>query len=98
MSAFVCLLIEQATVCHFQLDVRFSRMGTLSIMVKREDFHWNVISMGPPLFCSLLDPPYCDSASHTAEVKVLGAQSRPTLCDPMNCSPPGSSVQPRILE
>ena len=33
---------------------------------------------------------------------VLVAQSRPTLCDPMDCSPPGSSVygilQARILE
>ena len=27
-----------------------------------------------------------------SEVKVLVAQSSPTLCDPMNCSPPGSSV------
>ena len=26
-------------------------------------------------------------------VCVLVAQSCPTLCDPMNCSPPGSSVQ-----
>ena len=36
------------------------------------------------------------------EVKVLVAQSCPTLCDPMDCSPPGSSVlgifQARILE
>ena len=36
------------------------------------------------------------------EVKVLVAQSCLTLCDPMNCSPPGSSVpgisQARILE
>ena len=35
-------------------------------------------------------------------VKVLVAQSCPTLCDPMDCSPPGSSVygilQARILE
>ena len=34
-------------------------------------------------------------------VKVLVAQSCPTLCDPMDCSPPGSSVrgilQARIL-
>ena len=34
--------------------------------------------------------------------KVLVAQSCPTLCDPMDCSPPGSSVrgisQARILE
>ena len=36
------------------------------------------------------------------EVKVLVAQSFLTLCDPMDCSPPGSSVhgisQARILE
>ena len=36
------------------------------------------------------------------KVKVLVTQSCPTLCDPMNCSPPGSSVhgilQARILE
>ena len=36
------------------------------------------------------------------EVKVLVTQSCPTLCDPMNCSLPGSSVQgilqARILE
>ena len=35
-------------------------------------------------------------------VCVLVAQSCPTLCDPMDCSPPGSSVheilQARILE
>ena len=36
------------------------------------------------------------------KVKVLVAQSCPTLCDPMDCSPPSSSVhgilQARILE
>ena len=35
-------------------------------------------------------------------MKVLVAHSCPTLCDPMGCSPPGSSVrgilQARILE
>ena len=35
-------------------------------------------------------------------VLCLVAQSRPTLCDPMDCSPPGSSVhgilQARILK
>ena len=37
-----------------------------------------------------------------SEVRVLVTQSCPTLCDPMDCSPPGSSVhrilQARILE
>ena len=31
------------------------------------------------------------------KVKVLVVQSSPTLCDPMDCSPPGSSV-PRIFQ
>ena len=41
-------------------------------------------------------------AKRVAEVEVLVAQSCPTLCNPMDCSPPGSSVhgtlQARILE
>ena len=41
-------------------------------------------------------------ATREAKVKVLAAQSCPTLCDPMDCSQPGSSVhgilQVRILE
>ena len=36
------------------------------------------------------------------QVKVLVAQSCPTLCNPMDCSPPGSSIhvilQARMLE
>ena len=40
--------------------------------------------------------------SHSVLFKVLVAWSCPTLCDPMDCSPPGFSVygvlQPRILE
>ena len=39
---------------------------------------------------------------HESEVKVLVAQLCPTLCNPMDCSPPGSFVhrilQARILE
>ena len=46
-------------------------------------------------FISLIDLP-------ESEVKVLAAQSGSTLCDAMDCSPPGSSVhgilQARILE
>ena len=44
---------------------------------------------------------YSQSNYHS-KFKVLVAQSCPTLCDPMDCSPPGSSVhgilQARILE
>ena len=32
------------------------------------------------------------SSIHPSKVKVLVTQSCPTLCDPMNCSLPGSSV------
>ena len=43
-----------------------------------------------------------DSILCRESVKVLVIQSCPTLCDPMDCSPPGSSVhgilQARILE
>ena len=46
-------------------------------------------------FISLIDLPESD-------VKALAAQSGPTLCDPVDCSPPGSSVhgilQARVLE
>ena len=42
------------------------------------------------------------SAYYTASEKVFVTQLCPTLCDPMDCSPPGSSVhgilQARILE
>ena len=43
-----------------------------------------------------------DTRHHESEVTVLVSQSCLTLCNPMNCSPPGSSVhgilQARILE
>ena len=49
-----------------------------------------------PSFCNLEDPNVQGSKC------VLVAQSCPTLCDPMDCSPPGSFVheifQARILE
>ena len=32
------------------------------------------------------------------ELSCLVSQSSPTLCDPMDCSPPGSSVQANILQ
>ena len=50
----------------------------------------------------LLVPTLLSSAAQTGHLKVLAAQSCPTLCDPMDYSPPGSSVhgilQARILE
>ena len=44
----------------------------------------------------------CSSNINTKKVKVLVAQSCPTLCNPMDCSPSGSSIhgilQARLLE
>ena len=44
----------------------------------------------------------CENYYKSVAVKVLVAQSCPTLCDPMDCIPPGSSVhgilQARIPE
>ena len=49
----------------------------------------------PPSFCHL-------SRESALKVNVLVTQSCPSLCDPMDCSPPGPSVrgilQARILE
>ena len=42
-------------------------------------------------------PGWGDKESCAGEVCCLAAQSCPTLCDPMDCSPPGSSV-PGILQ
>ena len=42
-------------------------------------------------------PPNLIFLSYNLKVKVLVTQSSPTLCEPMDCSPPGSSVH-RILQ
>ena len=57
-------------------------------------------TIGQLIALCLSDPLlHCSSA---CAVKVLGAQSFPALCEPMDCRPPGSSVhgllQARILE
>ena len=72
---------------------------------------WDLICMFHHLITSLLIHPnsyFCFwsgslplpspcGCNNQVEVKVLPTQSCPTLCDPMDCSPPGSSV-PRILQ
>ena len=49
-----------------------------------------------------ISSPFPSFFDHKKQVKVLVAQLSPTLCDPMDCSLPGSSVhgisQIRILE
>ena len=52
-----------------------------------------------PGFCSFVLSHF---STYEVKLKVLVTQSRPTLCHPVDCSPPGSSVhgilQARILE
>ena len=60
-------------------------------------------SLGTASHCKpVLDPSLFLFIGRLMKEKVLVAQSCPTLCDPMVCSPPGSSVhgilQARILE
>ena len=45
-----------------------------------------------PLFPILLDPHLGVLWSHLAWVHAKSLQSCPTLCNPMDCSPPGSSA------
>ena len=62
----------------------------------------NVYILIPVLLALSLWSPSPEIATSVMKVKVSVAQSCPTLCDPMDCSPPGSSVhgtlQARILE
>ena len=63
-------------------------------MLKYEKFYLSWCFAFPP---SIRFPDFFD-----VKVKVSVAQSCPTLCDAMDCSPPGTSVhgilQARILE
>ena len=57
---------------------------------------------GAPVEGSNLVPEKCHFHSREGKKESEVAQSCPTLCDPMDCSPPGSSIhgilQARILE
>ena len=58
--------------------------------------------ISPPIMPYKYTDPRAASQHFLWEVKVLVPQLYPTLCDPMDCSPPGSSVhgilQARLLE
>ena len=66
--------------------------------------YWELASLGSSaeLFRLLTFLIFAASMWGKSEMKVLVAQLCPTLCDPMDCSPPGSSVhgilQVRILQ
>ena len=66
---------------------------SLLVILWNSAFRWVYLSFFPLPFTSLLFSPIC-KASSAAATKSL--QSCPTLCDPIDNSPPGSSVH-RIL-
>ena len=76
------------------LEVNSTRTRVYLLFKDRGTEPWILMAL-----CSALSP-LAGSRNHSVKVKV--AQSRPTLCDPMDCSLPDSSVheilQARILE
>ena len=72
-----------------------------SCLTKAKCAHWTSSSSGSILWESIRSV-NSQLSSHPECVHAQSLQTCPTLCDPMDCSPPGSSVhgilQARILE
>ena len=64
-----------------------------SLDSKLADSHWFLIVMAVPSFERRITQPQQVKDPEREKVKVLVGQACPTLCDPMDCSPPGSSVR-----
>ena len=73
----------------------------LTVISSRDDWGWELSSSSPSAMLRGAGAPW-KQALLWVKVKVFITQSCPTLCDPMDCSSPGSSVhgilQARILE
>ena len=98
---FLCLGVQPLMLaCNshlrntFQMQSHFMDPSTVTSSFYQGDF---TMSSVPTLFTKLLS-----HSTFKTLVKVLVPQSYPTLCDPMDYSPPGSSVHgllsARILE
>ena len=72
----------------------------IKFLRKPDELNENCLTSGCIGFLHL--PDFLEPGESEKKVKVLVAQSGPTLCDPTDCSPPGSSVheilQARRLE
>ena len=83
-------------VCPAQHGSRATRLSLAPPRLGQDDS----LSPGCPGHCTMFSSVPGFSPLDTSVCLV--AQSRPTLCDPMDCSPPGSSVhwilQARVLE
>ena len=89
-SAPECMLLQYTATCPPNRISRIQSQYLIKGILK-------------PIACG-----WCELKEATVKIKFIypeasrGAQSCPTLCDPMDCSPPGSTVhgnsQARILE
>ena len=74
-----------------------------AVIISQPCLHHSLLFLPFPLLDTpILSPPRSDQTFACSLLSVLSLQSCPTLCHPMDCSPPGSSVhgilQARILE
>ena len=88
--------------------------GVAKNRTQMSDFHFNFLLLNimrtafsfqtgnAKAFCLTPKQPQTSPSTLCESVKMLVTQLCPTLCDPMDCSPPGPSVygisQARILE
>ena len=92
----ICLSISSLTLISIWMEYLFHPL-TFSLCVC---LGWKWVSCREHIY----GPYFFNSLNHSMslKVRVLVTQSYPSLCDPMDCSPPGSSVhgilQVRILE
>ena len=63
----------------------------LTVISSRDDWGWELSSSSPSAMLRGAGAPW-KQALLWVKVKVFITQSCPTLCDPMDCSSPGSSV------
>ena len=94
--------IKTITKCHFPFT-QLTKMKRATIPIWREHTATTTLEMNLALSRKLNIYIFWVLTNSTLEVKWSEvAQSCPTLCDPMDCSPPGSSVhgilQARVLE
>ena len=74
----------------------------LKELLQKEFSHLRTTLMKKSNITSIQNPPSCSPNHDPLAAAAKSLQSCPTLCDPMDCSPPGSPVhgifQARVLE
>ena len=103
MATFSCVLTwsTQVSMSYLCPDVLLRTRSYCTKATRRTSFYLNYHFKGPTQIHSHFKVLGVKTTTYSC-CCYLAAQSCLTLCDPMDCSPPGSSVhgisQPRILE